>query len=552
LSSVHASEKKLVFLVFVFFLLINILSSGGHLDSWDGIEAFLVTETMVTNHTAMLDPSVPSVRALNFNLNYTIFNSTASNLGNYSDPQKMTLEPVYTVRSLILSAAAVPFYYSALVFSESPVVFVGLFVNSLFISLTAVVIFCISSEIQRSKRIGFIMSLIYSVCTFVWPYNTTFWVQPLQGLLLVVPIYLLILTRHNDRSFLCHFSVLSNKRTGSLLAGLAGLSLGLAVFAHPTSLLSVPAVLVYAFFSVMRHQKWNFIYFLVTLVAVLFFTGLVNYVRFGSFVEFGYGYFSSLAVHNGWSGLLGLIISPGSGLIFYFPLAIMLPLGAKYMYKDNKALFFLCVYIIVANWIYYGTLSYGYEPGSWSGGAWGPRYLVPVLPFMIILLGSIFPRIRKGYFMKSVVVGLCLAGFYINLSGLLIWVQYGVMYGLSVEGLYLYPNYLDIMTWSPMYSPIILHTKALITDYVSTVTPEQYENTSWHWAAYGNAPCKYDLYIYCNLGVVPFLAIVSIFILIALLVTYRIRVFPFLPIKRLLNSVKHLRRTSPNNTFIAS
>jgi hypothetical protein len=85
LSSVHASEKKLVFLVFVFFLLINILSSGGHLDSWDGIEAFLVTETMVTNHTAMLDPSVPSVRALNFNLNYTIFNSTASSLYIQSD-----------------------------------------------------------------------------------------------------------------------------------------------------------------------------------------------------------------------------------------------------------------------------------------------------------------------------------------------------------------------------------------------------------------------------------------------------------------------------------
>jgi hypothetical protein len=449
---------------------------------------------------------------------------------------------------LILSAAAVPFYYSALVFSESPVVFVGLFVNSLFISLTAVVIFCISSEIQRSKRIGFIMSLIYSVCTFVWPYNTTFWVQPLQGLLLVVSIYLLILIRHKDRSFLCHFSALSDKPTGSFLAGLAGLSLGLSVLAHPTSLLFIPAVLVFAFFSVMRHQKWNCIYFLVTLAAVLFFLGLVNYVRFGSFAEFGYGYFSSLAAHNGWSGLLGLIISPGAGLIFYFPLAILLPLGAKYLYKDYKALFFLSVYIVVINWIYYGTLSYGDEPRSWSGAfAWGPRYLLPILPFMIILLGTIFSRIKKSYFMKSVVVCLCLAGFYVNLSGLLTWYQYGWMYGLSIEGLYLFPNYLDIMTWSPMYSPIILHTKALMTNYVSTISPEQYANTSWYWVTYGNAPCKYDLYIYCNLGVVPFLATACSLVIIALVVIDRIGVRPFLHITpgRLLNSIKQLRRILP-------
>jgi hypothetical protein len=44
LSPVHASGKKLILLVFGFFFLINIVSSGGHLDWWDGIEAFLVRE----------------------------------------------------------------------------------------------------------------------------------------------------------------------------------------------------------------------------------------------------------------------------------------------------------------------------------------------------------------------------------------------------------------------------------------------------------------------------------------------------------------------------
>jgi hypothetical protein len=294
----------------------------------------------------------------------------------------------------------------------------------------------------------------------------------------------------------------------------------------------------------MRRQKWSFIIFLSILGVVLLFAGLINYARFGSFIEFGYGYFSSMSAHDGWRGLIGLLISPGAGLIFYFPLSILLPLGAKYMLKENKTLFFLCIYIIVANWIYSGTLSFGFEPMSWSGGvAWGPRYLVPVLPFMVIILGHILPHVRKGYFLKSLLIALCLAGFYINLSGILVWFQYGLMYGWTVESLSIYPNSLDIMTWSPIYSPIVLHTKALMTDYVSTINPEQYVNTSWHWVTYGNAPCKYNLFIYCNFGDVPFLITNTIIIVIALFILNQIRIFPFFRVKKFLQ--EYITRKAP-------
>jgi hypothetical protein len=533
----HTTDKKLILLVFVFFFLINVISSGGHLDWWDGTEAFLVTESMVLKQTAKLDPAVPSVKDLGFNVNYTVYANTALQGGNTSDPSSVPLEPVYTVRSLLLSAAAVPFYYAAIVFSASPVVTVGLFVNSLFISLTAVIIFCICIEVQRSNKVAFVMSLIYCVCSFVWPYNATFWVQPVQGLLLVSSAYFILLASHGNHSFICSY-VLERKMKSFFFAGLAGLSLGLSVFAHPTSLIFVPAFLIYSFFSVMRHQKMDFILLLVVLGTVLFFAGLTNYLRYHSFTEFGYGYFSTLAAHNGWKGLIGLLVSPGAGLIIYFPLAILLPLGAKYMYKANKSLFYLCLYIIVANWIYIGTLSFGFEPASWSGGiAWGPRYLLPVLPFMLIILGSIIKNIKKRIFLKSIVLGLCLAGFYVNLNGVLIWFQYGLMYGWTFERLATFPNYMDTMTWSPFYSPVVLHAKALMSNYVSTIHPEQYVNTSWHWAGYGNAPCKYDFYIYCKLGTIPFVATIVSIAVIGVLIAVRIRILPISYIKWLSSRV---------------
>jgi hypothetical protein len=521
----HGTDRKLIFLVFVFFFLINIISSGGHLDWWDGIEAFLVTESMVLKQTSKLDPTVPSVEDLGFNVNYTVYANTVLQGRNSSYPSTI-LEPVYTVRSLLLSAAAVPFYYAAFIFSVPPVVTIGLLVNSLFISLTATVVFLICVEVQKSKKIAFAISLVYGVCSFVWPYNSTFWVQPLQGFLLASSTYFILLTSHRNHSFVCNY-LFRTKETSFLLAGLAGLTLGLSVFAHPTSFIFIPAFLVYCFFSAMRHNRWNFILLVVILSAVLSFAGLINYLRFDSFTEFGYGYYSSLAAHNGWRGLIGLLISPGVGLIFYFPLSILLPIGAKYLYKNNKSLLYLCLYIIVANWIYIGTLSFGSEPISWSGGvAWGPRYLVPVLPFMMIILGSVFHNLKKGYW-KTLVIGLCLAGFYVNLNGVLIWFQYGLMYGWAIEQLASYPNYMDRMTWYPIYSPIVMHTKALVTEYVSSIYPEQYVNTSWHWAAYGNAPCNYDFYIYCNFGVIPFLATIVSIVIIEMLIANRIRVFPF-------------------------
>jgi hypothetical protein len=110
------------------------------------------------------------------------------------------------------------------------------------------------------------------------------------------------------------------------------------------------------------------------------------------------------------------------------------------------------------------------------------------------------------------------------------------MYGWNIEGLDVYPNYVDVMTWSLFYSPIVLHAKALATDYVTTIVPEQYLNTSWYWADYGNAPCRYDLYLYCNFEAIPFSVTASGIAIIAVFITARIGIFSSSPIKLLIGS----------------
>ena len=516
-------SRKLVAFLFSFFLLVNIASSGGHFDWWDGMETFFVTESMVLKHTAKLDPSVPSIADLNFDINYTInTNKILQNEnGNSSNDADMKIEPVYTVRALILSAIAVPFYYAALLFSVSPIALIGLFLNSIIISAICTVIFCFSLDLYRSKKLAFVLSLVFGVCSFIWPYNTTFWVQPLQALTLILAAYYIYKSLHSNPSFICHyFSIPPNNKTGVNFALLGGLFLGLSVFAHPTTIIFIPGFILY-FFIVARRLNKNtttFVSFLMALAIVVFLAGLVNYLRFDSFTEFGYGSFSSLKMHDGWRGLVGLIISPGAGLLFFFPLAILLPWGFKYLKDQNKGLVILFAYIIIINWIYIGTLSFDFEPFSWSGGvAWGPRYLIPVLPFITLVIGSVFVNLGQKLNLKVIsLASLCIAGFIINLFGKLVWYQYGIMYGWERENLSTLPNSIDIMTWSPYYSPIILHAKALFEGYVGTVQSEIYIGTTWNWVTYGLAPCSIDGYIYCTFG--------SIFIVIMLLIMASIAV----------------------------
>jgi hypothetical protein len=553
----NTTNKRLIFYVFAFFLIVNFLSTGGHTDMWDGVVTFLVAEGMALKHSAKLQPDIPTVSKSNpadtvrTMINYEVRNYMIVT-GKYGEwvQQSMRLEPVYSVRNILLPAIAIPFYYAAVFFSIPPLFIVAFFVNSLIIALTSLVIFCFSLELYGSRRIAFMLSLIFSVCSFVLPYNTSFFPQPLQMLLIITSAFFIYKSLHFHSSFICNYCrVNENNNNKSLrgiyFSGLGGLFLGLSVFSHPTSIILIPGFIVYSFFSMGRHNKKSLISFLITLSILLFFMTLVNYWRFGSFTEFGYGnYFGTLSYNRSWTGLIGLLASPGKGLIFYFPIVILLPLALKYMYGKNRWLFFLIIYIISIHWIYFGTLDDS-ESRFWSGAiAWGPRYLVPVLPFITIAIGTLLSRSKQtSAFLKTSLIILCVAGFIINMPGTLVWSEYGTVYAWDKEALHKVPA-LEVMAWNPYYSPIILHMKVLAEDYVSHIPVEQYRYTSWHYTTYGLAPCTYDLYIFCKFGPIPILILSVINVILVLkIMDINIASSSQLSDFRLRNSISYLLRS---------
>jgi 4-amino-4-deoxy-L-arabinose transferase-like glycosyltransferase len=149
---------------------------------------------------------------------------------------------------------------------------IGIFFNSLLISLTAVVVFCFSLEIFRSKKIASVLSLIFGVCSIVWPYNTVFWTQPLQALTLIASAFYFSESLYYNSSFICHYTR-PDKNKVVYFAGLGGLLLGLSVLAHPTSIVIVPGFIAYCAFSMHRITIRVLVSFIVILGITLFFYG---------------------------------------------------------------------------------------------------------------------------------------------------------------------------------------------------------------------------------------------------------------------------------------
>jgi hypothetical protein len=497
---------------------------------WDGVVTFMISESMALKKTAQLHPEIPTI--LNAKPNDIVNTMMKYEVGNYNAvtgkyhewvSSSKPIEPVYSSRSLLLPAVAVPVYLFAWVFSLDPILTIGILVNSLMISLTALVIFCFSLDLYGSRRIAFLLALIYAGCTFILPYNNTLFPQPLQGLCIISAAFFLYKSRHLHSSRICTFTrvdVRYIRRKEIAYSGLAGVLLGLSVFASPVSAIYIP-VFVLCSIIYYRRRVTPLAFFSISTVMMLIMVLVANYARFGFFTEFGYGSaYGTFAYNQGWTGLVGLLVSPGKGLIFYFPAVVLLPLALKFQYRKDKAIFYLTIYILIASWIYFGTLEANNESRFWSGAiAWGPRYLIPTLPFIVIPLGTLFrlsvsntTKVHSSL-MRGSLVALSVAGFVVNLPGILVWSEYGTIYAWDRERLG--NQALETMTWNPSYSPIVLHFKILGGDYISKIPVEEYRYSGWYYAAYGLAPCQYDMYILCKSGSIPVLLLAAVAIMLA-------------------------------------
>ena len=239
----------------------------------------------------------------------------------------------------------------------------GLLVQSVIVSLTASFVMRLARLIGYWSPLSIVLIFLFGTVEFV--YARTFFAEPLLGLCSVAAFY---------------FLVCDTQRVG-----LVAVFCGLAVLAKPTGVLLVIPCIYY-----LRVRPGGNKPIIVTIAGTAGGSALYaayDFYRFGS--PFAAGPRPGWGVTQFPQALIGQLLSPGRGLLLFCPVLIV-ALVIAFKHRTD---------IVVRTLVLWPTmllLVYSFRPYDWFGGeSWGPRFLVPALPGLIVLLARARPRQRQ-------------------------------------------------------------------------------------------------------------------------------------------------------------
>jgi 4-amino-4-deoxy-L-arabinose transferase-like glycosyltransferase len=291
-------------------------------------------------------------------------------------------------------------------------------------ALAVAVLMLAARELGASRRGAMCLSLIYLVATPAIVYATQWFSEALTACALLVAFYLLLIERARPRVW--HLPA-------------AGAALALSVATRLDAMLLVPPLLLYAV-SGGRFSAGRLLAILSPLALALAGLGLYDQVRFGSPLETGYSGGDVFAVRDTHpvrslsslaEGLYGLLLSPGKGLLFYAPPVLLAPFGTVALWARRRAETATLLVMIADCAVAHANLLI-----RWLGGwSWGPRFLVPVLPFAVLLLAPLLRHgLTRGRLIGGVLLVLTLLGLAVQIPA--VAVQQPTAYIRTLEARY--------------------------------------------------------------------------------------------------------------------
>ena len=374
----QAADRRLLWLLVLLPLLVYVLSGPTFL-GYDGTIMLRVTESLLLHHSLQI-----------------------------TDPMLHVNEP-YSYYGLGISLLLVPFVAAGHALFGSSITLLTL-LEPLLAAASVAALWMLLRELGVSRRRALWIAWLYAFGTLAWHYAGMLFSEPLVGLCLLVAVIALLRFRRLEQ------------RSALLLGGSA---VGAAVVVRVDSvlLIALPTLL---FVLVLIHRRSRpggrpFEWWSATADIALFGAPVLlgvavdlwyDWVRYGSPFQTGYAADGLGFTFPLIKGIYGLLLSPGAGLFVFVPvlaMALFGVLGFRRRWPLESAL--------VAALIGLRVLFYAGWYG-WDGGvSWGPRYLVPILPLMMI--GLAFLRIHGWRRVGLWVTGSL--GVAIQLLGQLVW-----------------------------------------------------------------------------------------------------------------------------------
>ena len=327
----------------------------------------------------------------------------------------------------------------------------------------AAILFLVFLEVGAAPKGALFWTLATCLATPLWVYAKSFLTEPLLALGLVSGLYGALRFRAGGAS------------RHALLCGLAWGGTVLVKYAM------APAVLLLAlpFLPALKRTKAA----LPGVLAVLLCVALAlayNLARTGMPLGSGYGRQATVAAFSTplFVGLYGLLLSSGKGILWFAPLVALAPIAAPAAVRRLGWVAWGLIAALGVMLLVYATFEH------WAGdGAWGPRYLVPLMPLAFILIAAGHAQEPWGGRGRRLVVGaLAVCGLLVTLGGVAIY--FGAQ--MREAGDYPYtralddPSFMAESHFNPWRSPIAAHwrmarrnTELFITGRSPRLTPQE-------------------------------------------------------------------------------
>jgi hypothetical protein len=490
LSEDPKQDRRTAGWLFLLFSCFYILCTGGTVDAPDGAVMFRLTESLVEKQSLAIDPLpmwpsfggqwVPSGTAGEKKF-YPKYGPALSVLGVPGYLVGRTLAPfaregekrVFEARLYpdlldtgkypefsfpgVRRFRAVWYDETAKNFPQAIAAFGTNLTNSFVVAATLTLLFLIARNMGLIRRHAVAFTTVAGLATPLWAYSKTFFSEPLGALGLTGFLY---------------FAKTGNEKESPATAwALAGLAVGIGFLAKPAHVVLVlPAGILLLLYSWNRGLKSSLSGLLAFSGAVLSSAGIFlgyNLIRFGAFLETGYGSEANRFTGSMTDGVLGLLFSPGRGLAIYAPVLALSVAGFLQFWKKHRE---ESVFVAASLLTLLGLYGRWY---GWDGGwCWGPRFLLPVLPVLLLpALPVLFPLpgrlLARGTVLATVVLstGVALSGTLVHFVDFgqwqkLTWITHKREF--NAEGI---TDFLPVVRWDPVYSAVLRYWDFPVSDY---------------------------------------------------------------------------------------
>lgn len=252
------------------------------------------------------------------------------------------------------------------------------------------------------ERIAVLTGLVYAFGTCAWPYSGTFLSEPLSAAVLLACAWGIAQFHRRRRA-----------RPGDRLAAAwlwaAGLLAGSSVLVHVLNLLAIPCLAGYALVPLHRERAWSRerlawlgALSLGTVGPVVL--GITQALRFGSPWETGrYDHYGTFV--DPLPGLIGQLVGPGRSLLLYSPALLLALPGLRRALRRRPAATWMLLALALTRWAFVSARS-----DWWGGWGIGPRYLVPLVPFLLLPLAEVLEDLRHRSRARVLIVAAALLG----------------------------------------------------------------------------------------------------------------------------------------------